>query len=73
LKDPEAQKEETSPNIASSESVSEGKGGRGAAVAREEIPRSTKSTSADQGTSLKGSWSEKKETAKKGIQTDRPL
>jgi hypothetical protein len=67
------QKEETTPNIASSESVSEGEGDGtpapsenrgGAADARKEIPPNIKSTSADQGTSLKGTWSDKKETAK---------
>jgi hypothetical protein len=82
LKDPEAQKEETAPNIASSESVSEGEGDgtptpsddqRGAADARQEIPPSIKSTSADQGTSLKGTWSDKKETAKEeGVETEPP-
>jgi hypothetical protein len=61
-KDPEALKEETAQNIASSESVSEGEGEgtptpsddrRGVADAREEIPPSIKSTSANKGTSLK--------------------
>jgi hypothetical protein len=80
LRDPEVQKEETAPNIASSESVSEGEGDGtpthlddqgGATDAREEIPPTTKSTSADQGTSLKGTWSDKKETAKEeGMETD---
>jgi hypothetical protein len=80
LTDPEVRKEETVPNTAFSEFVSEGKGDgtptpsdnrRGAAGAREEIPPSTKSTSADQGTSLKGTWSDKKETAdEEGMETD---
>jgi hypothetical protein len=62
LRDPEVQKEETAPHIESSESVSDWEADgtptllddRGASDAREEIPPSTKSTSADQGTSLKG-------------------
>jgi hypothetical protein len=62
LRDPEVQKEETAPNIASSELVSEGEADGtptplddrgGAADAREEIPPSINATSADQGTSLK--------------------
>jgi hypothetical protein len=77
LKDPEAQhqKEEGAvPNTASSESVSEGEGDatntpsddrRGAVDAKEEIPPTIKSTSADQGTPSKGIWSDKKEKAKK--------
>jgi hypothetical protein len=79
-KDPEVQKEETELNIASSESVSEGEGNGtpapsedqgGAADAREEISSIIKSTSADQRTSLKGTWSDKKETAEKeGMETD---
>jgi hypothetical protein len=82
LKDSEVQKEETAPNIGSSESVSEGEGDgtptpsddQGAADAREEIPSSIKSTSADQGTSLKGTWTNKKEIAKdEGMETDPPL
>jgi hypothetical protein len=74
------QKEETATNIASSESVSEGEGDGtpapsddqgGAADAREEIPPRTKSTSADQGPSLKGTWSDKKEIEKEeGLETD---
>jgi hypothetical protein len=81
-KDPEVQKEETAPNIAPSESGSEGEGDRtptpsddrgGATDAREEISPSTKSTPADQGTSLTGTWSDKKETAKEeGMETDPP-
>jgi hypothetical protein len=70
LKDPEAQNEETAPSIASSESVSEGEGDGTPTPpdAREEIPLSTKSTSADQGT-----WCDKKETAKEeGMETDPP-
>jgi hypothetical protein len=82
LRDPEEQKEETAPNIASSELVSEGEedgtsipsDDRGGATdARQEIPPSTKSTSADQGTSLNGTWSDKKKRAKEeGMETDVP-
>jgi hypothetical protein len=82
LKDPEVQKEQTAQNIASSESGSEGEGDRmptpsddrgGATDAREKIPPSTKSTSADHGTSLKGTWSDKKKTAEEeGMETDPP-
>jgi hypothetical protein len=40
----------------------------------EKIPLSTKSTSADQGTSLKGTWSNKKEIAKEeGMETPPSL
>jgi hypothetical protein len=72
--------EGTAQNIASSKSVSEGEGDgmpapsedrRGAAGAREEIPPNIKSTSADQRTSLKGTWSDKKERANEdGMKTD---
>jgi hypothetical protein len=45
----------------------------GATDAREEIPPSTKSTSADHGISLKGTWSDKKETEnEEGMGTDPP-
>jgi hypothetical protein len=67
-------------NTASLELVSEGEGNdvptpsddqRGTADTKEEIPLSSKSTSADQGTLLKGNWSDKKERAKEeGMQTD---
>jgi hypothetical protein len=77
------QKEETAPNIPSSESVSEGEGDgtpapsedRGVeADTREEIPLNIKSTSLDQGTSLKGAGSDKKKTAKEeGMETDPSL
>jgi hypothetical protein len=80
LRDSEVQKEETAPNIASSKTVSEEEGDGtpapledlgAAADAREEISPNIKSTSADQGTSLKGTWSDKKETAKEeGMETD---
>jgi hypothetical protein len=79
LRDPEVQKEKTEPNTASSESVSEEEGDGtptplddrgGASDAREEISPSTKSTSAYQVTSLKGTWSDKKEIAKEGMKTD---
>jgi hypothetical protein len=60
-------------NIASSESVSEGEGNdistlsddqRGTAETEEKSPLSTKSTSADQRTPLKGTCSDKRERAK---------
>jgi hypothetical protein len=80
LRDPETKKEGAAPNIASSESVSEGEGDgtptpsddrRGAADGKEETPPSIKSTSADQGTPLKGTLSDKKEKAKEeGMEPD---
>jgi hypothetical protein len=63
LRDIVVRKEETAQNTAAAESVSEGEGDGtptpsddrgGASEAREEILPSTKSTSAGQGTSLKG-------------------
>jgi hypothetical protein len=48
--------------------------GRGAADAREENLPITESTSADQGTSLKGTWSDKKKIAKEEeMETDTPI
>jgi hypothetical protein len=71
LKDPEAQYQgQLVSNTASSESVSEGEGDgystpsddwRRATDAKEEITPSIKSTSADQGTLLKRTWSHNKE------------
>jgi hypothetical protein len=79
VKDPEVQKEETAPNRASSESVPKGEGDgtpipsedrEGAADAREEIPPNIKSTSADQETSLKKTWSDKETANEEGMETD---
>jgi hypothetical protein len=85
LKDPEAQhqKEGVVLDTASSKSVSEGEGDdiltpsddrRGEAERKEEIALRTKSTSADQGTFLKGTQSDKRGEAKEErMETDPSL
>jgi hypothetical protein len=74
------QKDRNAPGTAFSESASEEKGDgtpiplddqrRGAAAAKEKVNPITQSTLSVQGTLLKDTWTDKKEKAEKGMETD---